>query len=274
MCISRDSPLSSRKMKLWRFTFETRNVEMISCWSMVCQSGWSPGATGAMRERDSSIGRLWGAISRHSGPICVVWKASEQEINFCRETVAWLQDIQKRLSTSSHMTNSVMSSQKEGVDVENLCVFETHVGEFSEIWCIFHLSSLWFTKKVEPQQIFDAERSVLEGMKAWIRVKCGKKNSLLDTLFVSQTCKNIKMFWSFVAFLWCLISIPTPLFSWQEHKRLLKLQEVGRVTKCDECILSNDNDGAREKPTPKTKEGVYRVSPESVRDVHIVLFCT
>lgn len=31
------------------------------------------------------------------------------------------------------MTNSVMSSQKEGVDVENLCVFETHVGEFSEI---------------------------------------------------------------------------------------------------------------------------------------------
>ena len=101
-----------------------------------------------------------------------------------------------------------------------------------------------------------------------------KKNSLLDTLFVSQTCKNIKMFWSFVAFLWCLISIPTPLFSWQEHKRLLKLQEVGRVTKCDECISSNDNDGAREKPTPKTKEGVYRVSPESVRDVHIVLFCT
>lgn len=229
-----------------------------------------------MRERDSSIGRLWGAISRHSGPICVVWKASKQEINFCREAVAWLQDTQKRLSTSSHMTNSVMSSQKERVDVENLCVFETHVGEFSEIWCIFHLSSLWFTKKVEPQQIFDAERSVLEGMKEWIRVKCGKKMSSVHFICITDMWKYQlfpEMLW---LFFWCLISIPTPLFSWQEHKRLLKLQEVGGVTKCDECILSNDNDGASENPTPtpKKKKGVYRVSPESVRDVHIVSFCT
>ena len=185
----------------------------------------------------------------------------------------------KTTSTSSHMTNSVMSSQKESVDVENICVFETHVGEFSEIWCIFHLSSLWFTKKVEPQQIFDAERSVLEGMKEWIRVKCGKKE-VFSTLYLYHRHVKIstvsEILW---LFLWCLISIPTPLFSWQEHKRLLKLQEVGGVTKCDECILSNDNDGASENPTPPPKKKRVSIgSPPNLLEMftlfHIVLFCT
>ena len=272
MCVSRDSPLSSRKMKLWRFTLETRNadpwfdrVDSLQVQLEQCGNEIRPLAGCEVPSVDIVVQYVWyGKLPSKKSTF------AEKLLHDCRILKNDFQHLAIWQTQSCHPKRNALTS-KISVFLRHMLVNSVKY-DASSICRLFDSPKRW-----------NLSRSSMQNDLCWRAWRSGFESSVVKKNKSSRHFICITDMWKYQLFpemlwlfFWCLISIPTPLFSWQEHKRLLKLQEVGGVTKCDECILSNDNDGASENPTPTPpkKKGVYRVSPESVRDVHIVSFCT